>query len=106
VNDLDVLVDQNTFEASGGKMVFIRGAFNATVAKNTITCTGAGACTGSLMATVRAGTRTELRLENNPGSQLTLPPEQVFVETGAKVFICNSGQAFGAGEVVQVTCPP
>lgn len=106
VNDLNVLVDQNTFEAAGGKMVFIRGAINATVANNTVTCVGAGACTGSLMATVRAGTRTELRLENNPGSIMSLPPEQIFVESGATVFVCNSGQTFGSGTVVPVTCPP
>jgi len=106
VNDLDVLVDNNTFEAAGGKMIFIRGAINATVSNNVVTCIGGGACSSSLFATVRAATKTELRLENNPGALLSLPPEQIFVEQGTKIFLCNSGNAFGSGTIVHISCPP
>ncbi len=105
VNDLNAQVDHNTFNANGGQIVFIRGAINAFVENNRVTCTAA--CANSSFAAVRASTRTELTLRNNQDVILVWPPPQHFVESGAKLFVCNSGSSFGAGTTTVINpCPP
>jgi hypothetical protein len=104
INDLNVVIDHNTFDAQGGNLIFIRNGINAFVRNNKVTCTGC--FSGELFASVRAGIQTEITLSDNQDVILNLPSPQIFVEGGAQATICNSGIAFGAGTIIPIFTSP
>jgi hypothetical protein len=88
-DDLDVLIDFNTFEANGGIIIMDRSGFNAFVQNNTVTCS---TNCNSLFAFARTGLKTVLDLNSNPTASLLTAP-QTKLESGTTVNICKSGTA-------------
>jgi hypothetical protein len=102
-NDLDVLVDGNTFEVIDGTAIFIRNGVNATVRNNTISCADGCSRLGrlfSIRSPIGAGNRTEITIENNPTAALNPASPPIAVGLGARVNSCNSGSATGKGEII------
>ncbi|HUQ49744.1 MAG TPA: hypothetical protein VM056_03435, partial [Terriglobales bacterium] len=95
-NDLDVIVEKNSFEVVDGVVLMIRAGFNAWFRNNTINC---ASCTATAkLAQVRSAGTTSISFENNPSATL-LAPSQISVESGTTATICASGQASGTGTI-------
>jgi hypothetical protein len=100
-NDLDVIVERNSFEVVDGTVLMIRAGYNAWFRTNTLTCAGCSGLTARL-ATVRNMGTTNIVFENNP-TAVALGTPQISVETSASATVCNSGQATGAGVITYAT---
>lgn len=100
-NDLDVILENNSFEVVDGTVLMIRAGYNAWFRNNTLTCAG---CSGtSNLATVRNMGTTNIVFENNP-TAMALGTPQIYVETSASASVCNSGSATGPGTITYPTC--
>src|SRR5262249_3837614 len=101
-NDLDALIDNNTFQVLDGTAVLIRNGINATVRNNTISCIDGCNKAGKLFwvrSPLAVGNRTEINIENNSSNALDLASPPIVVSTGATATICNSGTATGNGQI-------
>jgi len=102
--DLEVVVENNSFEVADGLVLMIRGGYNAVFRNNTLTCAG---CAGNVnLARVRNMGISSITFENNP-TATALGTPQINVESAASATVCNSGQADGAGVITYTnTCQP
>lgn len=103
-NDLEAVIENNSFEVVDGLVLMIRGGYNAVFRNNTLACAG---CSGTVnLARVRNMGVTSMTFANNP-TATALGTPQINVESSASATVCNSGQAAGAGAITYTnTCQP
>lgn len=112
-DDLNAVIERNTFQIDDGKGIFIRNGIDTNVLNNTITCVNtcsglfgvarqpiASACPAG---TVRPGVicdgstyETIISFNSNPTATV-LPSPQIRVEVGAVANVCKSGTAAALG---------